>query len=113
MNTYNVNKKRDGQLFKHDYQIFALDFAAAKKQFASDMTKDNYEKSNDINWLSAEVDGVPVDGFYDLQASTIVGDDESNDYKNSDMYLFCSQESIDDGFEKWNEDVWTWELEDN
>jgi len=113
MNTYNVNKKRDGQLFKHDYQIFALDFAAAKKQFASDMTKDNYEKSNDINWLSAEVDGVPVDGFYDLNASIIVGNDESNDYKNSDMYLHCSQESIDEGFEKWNEDVHTWEILDN
>jgi len=102
MNTYNVTKKRDGQSSKHDYQIFALDFAAAKKQFSSDMTKGNYEKSNDINWLSAEVDGVDVDGFYDMNASI-----------GSDMYLHCAQEDIDEGFEKWNEDVWTWELEDN
>jgi len=113
MNTYNVTKKRDGQSSKHDYQIFATDFEAAKKQFSSDMTKDNYEKSNDINWLSAEGDGVPVDGFYDLQASTIVGDDESNDYTKSEMHLVVSQEDIDDGFEKWNEDVWTWEILDN
>ena len=112
MNTYNVTKKRDGQSSKHDYQIFALDFAAAKKQFASDMTKGNYEKSNDINWLSAEVDGVDVDGFYDLNASIIVGD-ESTDYAESEMHLVVSQEDIDDGFEKWNEDVHTWEILDN
>ena len=120
MNTYNVTKKRDGQSAKHDYQIYALDFAAAKKQFASDMTKDNYEKSNNFVFLWAEIDSVPLNGWYDLQASTIrtLSDPDCpgtviHDYARSEMHLFCSQEDIDEGFEKWNEDVWTWEILDN
>ena len=120
MNTYNVNKRRDGQSFEHSYRIFALDFAAAKKQFAIDMTKDNHEKSNDIVLLCAEIDGVPLSGWYDLQASTIkkISDPDFpgaiiHDYSLSDMYLVVSQEDINEGFDRFIEDVYTWELLDN
>lgn len=119
MNTYNIYKKRDGQSFELWGDIYASNFDEAKKQFAKNMTNDNWEKSNDIVWLDKEEDGVDENGWFDINASVLVEKQDPTDedytitdYANSEMELFCSEKSIEDGFDSWNEDVYTWELRD-
>jgi len=110
---YPIYKKRDGQSFNQVSYIYADSFDAAKKEFAKNMTNDNWEKSNNIVWLDKENDGVEQTGWYDLDASKLVSFDDENegtDYKNSKMELFCSEDAINEGFDRWNEDVYTWEL---
>jgi len=116
MKTFDIYIKRDGQPFKKHNYIFAETFDEAKKIFANDMTKDNFEKSNNIVWLTKEEDGVET-GFYDLESSkvelnAITGE---NDYSHEDtkLEIFCLEKDIQEGFDYWNEDVYTWELRDN
>ena len=120
MKTYNIYKKRDGQSFESWSEIYAENFDAAKKEFAKKMTNDNWEKSNNIVWLDKKEDGVKETGWYVLDGSVIVKkqdpedkDYEINDYANSEMCLFCSEKSIQEGFSYWNEDVYTWIMKDN
>ena len=117
MKNYNVYKKRDGQDYKLVGEIYASNFDAAKKKFASNMTDCNHSLSNDIIQLSKEEDGVDVSGWYDLSGSVLVDmenphdkDDTITDYKNSEMELVCSNYDINEGFDYWSEDVYTWEL---
>lgn len=116
MNTYNIYKKRDGQSFKLWSEIYASSFDEAKKIFAHNMTKDNWEKSNDICWLTIEEDGVPT-GFYDLGQSIVVANEETGEadytHEDTELVVFCLEEDIKNGFDYWNEDVYTWELRDN
>lgn len=110
---YPIYKKRDGQTFKEVSYIFADSFDDAKKQFAKQMTADNWEKSNNIVWLDKENDGVEQTGWYDFDSSELVYFEDENegiDYKNSKMELFCSEDAINEGFDNWSEDVYTWEL---
>lgn len=108
---YPIYKKRDGQCFNYVSYIFAESFEEAKRQFAKNMTKDNWEQSNNIVWLDKESDGVEKTGWYDLDSSVLHGNEEGQiNYSESKMELFCSEESINEGFDSWNEDVWTWEL---
>jgi len=93
---YPIYKKRNGQSFEYVSYIYADSFDDAKKQFAENMTKDNWEQSNNIVWLTKVDDSVEVTGWYDL----------NYDPKE----LFCSEESIKEGFDSWSEDVYTWEL---
>jgi len=112
---YPIYKKRDGQSYKQVSYIYADSFDAAKKEFAKNMTNDNWEKSNNIVWLDKENDGVEQTGWYDLDGSVLQGrgeEGEEIDYANSEMELFCSEEAINEGFTFWNEDVYTWEIRD-
>ena len=119
MKTYSIYKKRAGQSFELWSSIYASNFDEAKKQFAEMMTNDNWSMSNDIVWLDKEEDGVDETGWFDLNASVLVQkEDPTNknytitDYANSEMDLFCSKKEIEEGFDYWNEDVYTWELRD-
>ena len=119
MSTYSIYKKRDGQSFEFWTDIYASNFDEAKKQFAEMMTNDNWEKSNNTVWLDKEEDGVDETGWYDLDGSVVVLKEDPEDdfykiadYANSEMYLFCSEKEIEEGFDYWNEDVYTWELRD-
>jgi len=108
---YPIYKKRDGQSFNYVSYIFADSFEDAKKQFALNMTKDNWEQSNNIVWLDKENDGVEQTGWYDLDTSILHSNDEGEiNYSESKMELFCSEEAINEGFDSWSEDVYTWEL---
>ena len=118
---YPIFKKRDGQSFNEVGTIYAASFNEAKKEFALNMTKDNWNKSNNIVWLDKEADGVDVTGWYDLDLSWFGfthpdnGDDTEGDPiyssdKGAIMELFCSEEAINEGFDIWIEDVYTWEL---
>jgi hypothetical protein len=111
---YPIYKKRDGQSFNQVSYIYAESFDAAKKEFALNMTKDNWEKSNNIVWLDKETDKVDLTGWYDLDGSDLVflDDMEGIDYLNSNMDLLCSEDAIKEGFDSWGEDVYTWELRD-
>lgn len=113
MNTYNIYKKRDGQEFKKVSEIYASSFDEAKKIFAHNMTKDNHEKSNNIQWVE-NLEGVE-NGFYDFNCSIIswLNDDcDEIDVENSKLEVFCLEEDILNGFDYWNEDVYSWELRD-
>ncbi|MFH2013621.1 MAG: hypothetical protein ABIJ17_01480 [Patescibacteria group bacterium] len=112
MKNYSVYKKRDGQDWKKFSDIYAKNFTEAKKKFAENMTNDNWEKSNDIVWLDKS-EGVKETGWYDLNGSILVSfpdKNEGTDYANSEMELFCSEKSINKGFDFWNEDVYSYEL---
>lgn len=116
---YPIYKKRDGQSYVKVSYVFSDSFDDAKKQFAKQMTDDNHELSNNIVWLDKENDNVPETGWYDLDASLFGfthpdnGDETEGepDYKNA-LYLelFCSEQAINEGFDNWSEDVYTWEL---
>lgn len=106
---YPIYKKRDGGDWKYIDYIYAESFAEAKRQFAINMTNNNWEKSNDICWLSKEHIDIP--GWYDMNASQIVANENDEpDYRASKMELFCSEKAIQKGFAYWNEDVYSWEL---
>lgn len=112
MGTFNIYKKRDGQSFNLATYIYATDFNEAKKMFALMMTDDNHSKSNNIVWLDKEQDGVNETGWYDFNGGVPTYNEETEKYDADEAadYLFCSEESINNGFDYWNEDVYTWEL---
>jgi hypothetical protein len=107
-----IYKKRDGQSFERVSYIYSDSFENAKKEFAVNMTKDNYHLSNNIQWLDKDTDKVPVTGWYDLDYSSFDYDAEGNpDYTNAThLELICSEDAINEGFDNWSEDVYTWEL---
>jgi hypothetical protein len=109
---YPIYKKRDGQIFNYVSYIYADNFEDAKKQFAKRMTDDNHNLSNDIVWLDKETDGVDCTGWYDFNGGYPTRDEKTDKYDADEAadYLFCSEESINEGFDSWNEDVYTWEL---
>ena len=73
-------------------------------------------KSNNIVWLDIENDGVEQTGWYDLDASIYGFFEEGTEkegapnYKYGMMDLICSEDAINEGFDSWSEDVYTWEL---
>lgn len=105
MKYFNVYKKRDGQTWQKFNEIYATDFKEAQQIFAKQMTDDNWEKSNDINWLdpSEEHYSITEAGWYNLNSIDKHGNPE----------LFCSEKAIKEGFSYWNEDVYSWEIRDN
>ena len=109
---YPIYKKRDGQHFKEVSSIYATSFEEAKKEFSLNMTKENWEKSNDIIWLDKEIDGVDATGWYDFGGGRPTFNEETEKYDADEVenYLLVSEESINEGFETWYEDVYTWEL---
>jgi hypothetical protein len=109
---YPIYKKRDGQSFKEVGSIYAASFEEAKKEFALNMTKDNHNLSNNIQWLDKDEDGVKVTGWYDFQGGSPLFDEETGKYntEESEKFLLLSEEVINDGFDSWTEDVYTWEL---
>ena len=113
---YPIYKKRDGKGFKEVGSIYSISFEDAKKEFAKNMTNDNWEKSNNIVWLDKENDGVEQAGWYDLDASLYGFFEEGTEkegapnYKYGMMDLICSEDAINEGFDYWSEDVYTWEL---
>lgn len=111
-NEYPIFKKRDGQSYKEVSYIYADSFDAAKKEFAKNMTNDNWEKSNDIVWLDKERDGVKTTGWYDFNGGRPDFNEETDKYDADDAenYLMVSEDAINEGFDSWNEDVYTWEI---
>lgn len=111
---YPIYKKRDGQDWNKINTIYANGFIEAKKKFAKMMTDDNHSKSNNIVWLvgiDSEGKQQAETGFYDMDSSYLVlNEDETINYQESKLELFCSEKSINRGFAYWNEDVYSWEL---
>lgn|SRR3990167_3261964 len=102
---YPIFKKRDGQDWKEVSYIYASSFDEAKKIFAQNMTKDNGEKSNNIVWLSPNDEDtkykIEEEGWYDM---------EDISRKTGQPNIFVSKAAIDEGFDGWSEDVYSWEL---
>lgn len=116
MNYYKVEKKRDGQNWKPFNEIYASSFEEAKKQFAKDMTQDNWNKSNNIQWVK-DTEGVKKTGWYDFNAinrhsEPTVWNEETEKWENADDLLLVSEEQINEGFDFWSEDVYQWRLLD-
>jgi hypothetical protein len=111
---YPIYKKRDGQSYEQVSYVYSDSFEDAKKQFAKRMTEDNHNLSNDIQWLDKETDGVNETGWYDFSGGYPTRDERTEKYEADEAvaYLFCSEEAIDEGFDSWNEDVYTWEIKD-
>lgn len=110
---YPIYKKRDGQSFEEVSSIHETSFDKAKKVFALNMTKDNADKSNNIIWLDKDNDGVQETGWYDDDSviePVYKADGEEIDYSKTEIELFASESDINEGFETWREDVYTWEL---
>lgn len=111
MNYYKVEKKRDGQNWKPFNEIYASSFEEAKKQFAKDMTQDNWNKSNNIEWIK-DSEGVKKTGWYDFNAGSPIWNEETEKWENADDLLLVSEEQINEGFDFWSEDVYSWRLLD-
>lgn len=112
MKTYNIYKKRDGQSFKEVASIYADNFTEASRKFAKQMTDDNHNQSNNIQWLEKDQDGVNETGWYDFNGGSPVFDEETEKYDANEAadFLLVSETAINEGFDTWNEDVYTWEL---
>jgi hypothetical protein len=113
MKTYNIYKKRDGQSFETIGDIFASNFKEAKQIFAKQMTDDNHELSNNVQWLDKEEDGVFVTGWYDFNGGSPLFNEDTEKYdpKEAEDFLLISEKDISKGFSRWNEDVYTWAIE--
>lgn len=112
MKTYNIYKKRDGQSFKEVSYILADNFDEACKIFAKQMTDDNHNQSNNIQWLDKDRDGVLETGWYYFDGGSPVFNEDTEKYDADEAadFLLASEEAINAGFDTWNEDVYTWEL---
>jgi hypothetical protein len=109
---YPIFKKRDGQDYKEIGYIYTDTFENAKKQFAKQMTNDNHNLSNNIVWLDAEDDGVDETGWYDFNGGCPARCEETEKFDADEAadFLMVSKKVIDEGFDSWSEDVYTWEL---
>lgn len=113
MKHYTIFKKRDGQDFKAAGEIRGVkNFTEAKKQFAKQMTDDNWNLSNNIQWLDKEQDGVFETGWYDFNAGRPLYNEETEKYDAEEAadLLMVSEEDILKGFDTWSEDVYTWAI---
>jgi hypothetical protein len=110
-----IYKKRDGQSFKEVGSIYTDNFENAKKEFAENMTKGNWEKSNDVVWLDNDADGVGVTGWYDFGGGRATFNEETEKYDadEAEDFLLVSDADIKEGFSSWSEDVFTWEVRNN
>lgn len=115
MKYFNIYKKRDGQSFKMIGSIYADTFEEAKKQFAKQMTDDNNNQSNNVQWLDKKQDGVKETGWYDFNFGNPAFNEETEKYNadEAERLLLVSEETINAGFSTWNEDVYTWELRED
>lgn len=111
MNYYKVEKKRDGQNWKPFNEIYASSFDEAKKQFAKDMTQDNWNKSNNIQWVK-DTEGVKKTGWYDFNVCNAYYNEETEKYEGADDLLLVSEEQINEGFDFWSEDVYCYRVLD-
>lgn len=114
MKTYTIFKKRDGQSFKPVGEIYGCDnFRKAKKQFAKQMTDDNWNQSNNVQWLTKENDGVLETGWYDFKSESPLYDEVTEKYDQNEAKDFplVSEKDILKGFSRWNEDVYTWAID--
>lgn len=109
---YPIYKKRDGQSFELVSTIYQDSWKNAKKEFAENMTKDNWELSNNVQWLDKDEDGVFETGWYDFNAGSPLWDEEKEKYdpNEAEDFLMVTEKDINKGFSNWNEDVYTWEL---
>lgn len=112
MKTYTIFKKRDGH-FKPAGDIYASNFREAKKLFAKQMTDDNHNQSNNVQWLTKEQDGVFVTGWYDFRGGMPVFNEDTEKYdpKEAEDFLMVSEKDILKGFSRWSEDVYTWAID--
>lgn len=115
MKTYNIYKKRDGQDYKLVSEIHADSFENAKKEFAKNMTEGNHELSNNVQWLDKDQDGVKETGWYDFSGGSANYNEETEKYDadEAEDFLLVSEEVINEGFDTWNEDVYTWQLRED
>lgn len=114
MKTYTIFKKRDGQSWKEVGEIRGCsNFREAKKQFAKQMTNDNWNHSNNVQWLTKELDGVFITGWYDFNGFSPVYDENTEKYDPIEArdILLVSENDILKGFSRWNEDVYTWAID--
>ena len=114
MKTYIIFKKRDGQRFKAVGEINGMsNFSEAKKQFAKQMTDDNWNQSNNVQWLIKENDGVFETGWYDFNGGSPLYDEETETYDPDEVkdFLMVTEKEILKGFSRWNEDVYTWAID--
>jgi len=113
VNAYTIFKKRDGQDFKPVGQIHGCeDFAEAKIKFARQMTDDNWNQSNNVQWLDKEQDGVLETGWYDFNGGIPLYDEATEKYDATEVkdFLMVSEVDILEGFDTWSEDVYTWRI---
>jgi len=87
MKNYTIFKKRNGQSFKAIGEIYALNFIEAKKQFAKQMTDDNWNKSNNVVWLTKENDGVQT-GWYDFNSGCLSYNENTEKYDPNEAKNF-------------------------
>jgi hypothetical protein len=112
MKDYKIYKRRDGQGFEFFGSIYADGLKEAKKIFARRMTEDNWNQSNNIQWLDSEEDGVEETGWYDFSGGTPSYNEDTEKYNVEEArdFLLVSEKDIEKGFDCWREDVYTYEL---
>lgn len=115
MKTYKIYKKRLGQNFQEVGEIYTDGWIKAKKQFARQMTDDNHNLSNNIQWLDRKEDGVNESGWYDFNGGTPLYNEDLEKYDADEAkdFLMVSEKEINKGFDFWSEDVHVWELRKN
>lgn len=116
MENFDIYRKRDGQSFNRVSSISANDFNEACKIFAKQMTDDNHNLSNNIQWLEKEKDGVQETGWYDFNCGHPVYNEQNEKYNDAHEvadFLLVSETAINEGFCSWNEDVYTWEVRES
>ena len=115
MKNYPIYKKRDGQDYKLVDDIYQDSWTNAKKEFAENMTKDNWNQSNNIQWLDKDEDGVKETGWYDFGGGSPLYNEETEKYDadEAEDFLLVTEEDIKAGFDTWSEDVYSWELRKN
>lgn len=100
MKTFNIYKKRDGQSFEKIGSYNCVDFDSAKKEFAKNVFEDLLNSKHGDNFI------------YHSKHSALEGGvnyfTEEGIYYNSELFL--SDASVSEGFESFNEDVYTWEI---
>ena len=107
---YPIYKKRDGKGFKEVGRIYSISFEDAKKEFAQNIAND-LQNTCDVVYLTKK-DGASEEGFYNLSFGRPIYDEEAEKYDTESLKdsFLVSQSAIDEGFECWSEDVYTWEL---
>ena len=105
MKEYPIYKKRDGQSFKYESCIYSDSFKNAKKEFAKNISKSLQNEC----WLTyLNEDDIKNPGFY--VNDSLEWNNECININESHLECFLTQKNIDNGFDSFNEDVYTWEL---
>lgn len=100
MKNFSVLKKRDGQNFKEAGTIFAADLDAAKKEFSENCRKD-LEKNDSAIYLRNEEEGKKA-GI----------DFEGAGYYSTSAGMWSLPLLDSDVIDSYNEDVYTWKVEE-